>query len=823
MSFLSLFLNFTKYNFGLGLILTVVFLINSSQRTRAQIAPDNSLPNNSSVIQKGLIQEINGGTTRGDNLFHSFAQFSVSPGQTAYFNNVDSIKNIIGRVTGSDISGISGILKANGNANLFLLNQNGIIFGQGAGLNIGGSFLVTTANSLSFTDGNIFFSDPSKDRNFNLDKNPYQLTFNGSTISNITAVGSGHRLIAPGVIPNTNGVFGAGLSQNGLRVKPGKTIAFFGGNINFDGGVLTAPSGVIEISALNSGNVILNPSGAGWDFIFSDANYGNISFTNRSLTDTSGIGKSFTQIRARSIILKDGSLILSQNQGIQNGGSINIFASEKIFISGTDPVARIPGGIGAESIGINKSSSIDISVPILEIFDGGIISTRSYSSGNAGDISITTPNYTLISGTSPRDARVSSSINSFSTRRSSGKAGNVNILTKDFFALDGGSVGSITSGSGKGGDITINASNSINLIGVEFKTLLPSSIGSSTFGIGSAGNVKVNTSKLMIHDGGRLDSSTVAFGSAGSITVNASDFVEVSGFVKGSLNPSLISSSASLVDPQLAQLFGVPLNITGSSGSITINTSSLRILNGGTVSVKNDGSGDAGTVFINSNSIKLFGGNIVASTNGGNGGNIKINTNILAQKNGQINSTAKFLGNGGNTTILASGIAGDYQSTIAANADQGFGGNISIDTLALVFPLSNITATSQRGLAFDGSVNIKSVEFTRIDQVEKQPVLLGRSLPEICNTSINERKFLITAADIPDDVDDLRESDSTYSKVPYSIDNKTGKKILDIGIQGWVKRPDGKGVPIAFNDLAFGGSYLVNACRELSKNHAVKN
>jgi filamentous hemagglutinin family protein len=816
MSFFSLFLNFTKVNFGLRLILTVAILINGSKKAYAQIAPDNSLPDNSSVIQKGLIQEINSGTTRGDNLFHSFSRFSVSPGQTAYFNNIDSVKNIIGRITGNDVSVISGILKANGNASLFLLNPNGIIFGQGASLNIGGSFFATTANSLSFNDGNVFFTDSSKDKSFNLDKNPYQLKFDGSTIGNITSIGSGHKLIAPGIIPNTNGAFGAGLSQNGLRVKPGKTIAFLGGNINFDGGVLTAPSGVIEISALNSGNVTLNPGGAGWDFIFSDANYGNISFINRSLTDTSGPGKSFTQIRARSMILKDGSLILSQNQGIQDGGSISIFTSEKIFISGTDPLARIPGGIGAESIGINKSSSIDITTPILEIFDGGLISTRSYSSGDSGDININSSNFTLIQGTSPRDARVSSAINSFSTRRSSGKAGNVSILTKDFFAIDGGTVGSVTSGSGKGGDVSINASNSINLIGVEFKTLLPSSINSSTFGIGNAGNVKVNTSKLNIQDGGRLDSSTVAFGSAGSITVDASDFVEVSGFVKGSLNPSLISSSASLVDPQLAQLFGVPQNITGSSGNVTINANNLRILNGGAISVKNDGSGNSGKIDINANLVQLNNGSIVSSTNGGNGGNTFITTNALIMKSGLVNSSAMGNGNGANTTIAAQAIAGDYQSAINANAAQGIGGNIKIDTGTLIFPLENITASSDRGISFAGKIDITATDFGPQLRKELPPERFSNPSTLACNPS-NNVSFIITGDDIPDDLDDLAETDSPIKKAPYFIDNETGKKIPLIEVQGWVSRGDGTATPIAYNEEAFGGSYRAQACKSLLK------
>ncbi|MDJ0595296.1 MAG: filamentous hemagglutinin N-terminal domain-containing protein [Pleurocapsa sp. MO_226.B13] len=118
--------------------------------TLAQIIPDNTL--DTQVNSEGDVSEITGGQTRGDNLFHSFQDFSLQTGTEAFFNNAENIANIFSRVTGGNISNIDGLIRANGSADLFLINPAGIIFGENARLDIGGSFLASTASSILFEE-----------------------------------------------------------------------------------------------------------------------------------------------------------------------------------------------------------------------------------------------------------------------------------------------------------------------------------------------------------------------------------------------------------------------------------------------------------------------------------------------------------------------------------------------------------------------------------------------------------------------------------------------------------------------------------------------
>ncbi|MDJ0592186.1 MAG: filamentous hemagglutinin N-terminal domain-containing protein [Pleurocapsa sp. MO_226.B13] len=130
---------------------TLGFLVAKSEISLAQVTTDNTV--NTTVNQNGNVAEITGGETRGSNLFHSFQDFSVPTGNEAFFNNPSDVANIFSRVTGGNISSIDGVIRANGNASLFLINPAGIIFGEGSRLDIGGSFYGSTASNILFEDG----------------------------------------------------------------------------------------------------------------------------------------------------------------------------------------------------------------------------------------------------------------------------------------------------------------------------------------------------------------------------------------------------------------------------------------------------------------------------------------------------------------------------------------------------------------------------------------------------------------------------------------------------------------------------------------------
>ena len=710
--------------------------------TTAQVIPDATLPINSTVSPQGNTLLLNGGTKVGENLFHSFEQFSISASQIAHFNNALTIQNILSRVTGDKSSYINGLIQANGSANLFFLNPNGIIFGQNAALDLGGSFLASTASNIHFTDEGSYSASKPADSLLTVNI-PIGLEF-GHNPGAIRVENTGHRLIGAFSSPVRGNDGNSG--GTGLQVKPGQTLALVGGEITLSGGILTTVGGQIALGSVGDGQVSLSPTSGGWSLGYEEIpNFRDIQLENRSLANASGMGNGSIEVHSRKLSLADGSVFLIQNQGKLNGGAISIKTSKSITVSGTDPIARIPGGFRNETLGFGNGGNIHIFTPHLMLQSGGAIQTVTYGAAPAGEIVIEAPESLQVLGASPRDFRVTSNIASASF--GTGKSGDINLSAGRMTFREGGLVSSSTLRSGPGGNVTAKATESIELVGVESNLLTPSAISSSTLGSGAAGNLTINTPRLILTDGGRIDASTGASGTAGNVTIDASESVEIKGRVPDSINPSLVISSANIVDESLRNNFNLPPIPTGVSGNVTIKTRLLSVTDGAQVTVRNDGTGDAGTLRINAASILLNDtSGITASTQSGEGGNVEINANDIQLRHGsEISATAGGTGNGGNIAIQTNTLIALENSAITANAFQGRGGNIEITAQGLFFsPDSAITASSQFGV--DGVVRLNLSPF----QVNTVSTALPLNLPsteellaQTCSGSKQQGRFIV--------------------------------------------------------------------------------
>ncbi|MEH1971209.1 beta strand repeat-containing protein [Nostoc sp.] len=700
--------------------------------------PDNTLGAESSQVIdnfQGLpIEVITGGATRQINLFHSFQEFNISAGRSAYFFSPSAdIQNILARVTGNNPSEILGKLGtfqiingsiASSNANLFLINPNGIVFGKNASLNMQGSFVGTTANGIQFGNQGVF-SATNPQATPLLTVNPSVLLFN--------------QIQASGGIINQSqapaGINPIGQEVTGLRVADTKSLLLVGGNINIDGGSIRAYGGNVELAGLAApGNIGLNIAGDNLGLVIPEnVERADVSLSNSAEVNVRGAGGGNIKIEARNVnlagqsklragidiglgtpnskggditinatgettlidesfianvvqqkafgnagdiniatgtlTLSDGALINANFFGQGNAGNININAQGDISFRNSRPGEST--GITSQIVegAIGNGGNITINTRTLEINDGSQIQGGTSGKGNSGNIIINARNNISLDGSNGNANGFSGIINNVQST-AEGNAGNIEITTGTLKATNGAFIGSSIFGKGNAGNISINA-----LDNIVFDTNSDAESGVSKEGVGNGGNIYLKTGSLSLTNGGQLSTNVSGQGNAGNITVEASDNVKLDGVF---INAGKFYLNNLDYDAFSGLKSNLNIGGVGKAGNIQVTTGSLSVTNGAEISSFTAGSGNAGNITINArDNVTFLGfggrkkdGSTVSSfgTNNpiGNGGDIRITAgNLLLKDGGRLNASNDGQGNGGNIFL-------DVGNTISFD---GIGGN----------------------------------------------------------------------------------------------------------------------------------------------------
>lgn len=677
--------------------------------------------------------DITGGTRPGNggNLFHSFGTFDVPANNIANFLNDSGLdtSNILARVTGNNVSDIFGTIQTTdfGNANLFLMNPAGIVFGPSAVLNVGGDAYFTTANYIRLTDNVQFTALPSaQDAVLStadvgafgfLDANPASITVDGSDLS----------------------------------VALGKTLALIGGDITV-GSSLIAPGGKVVLASTASAGEFLNPS-------FEDAaNINGISFTEKGMIklnpgttldvsdpnfDADGRGGT-VYIRGGEFVM-DSAVIIGDTLGAVDGAetTVDVKVTGNILLDNES-------FIGSSAQGEGRSGKIEFTGQNMRVDRGSNIISDNFSSGEGAAIGISLTDSLFVGGIS--DGGNNSSIQTFgeasgvggsititaesatidnlATIKTSGfgtgDPGQVNLnLTGALNVLNGGSVRSFGVG-GRTGNTTIMADRIF--VSGQFDNFNRSKIENLNDGGGGTGEISLSGREIIFTDGARLNNE--ATNVLGAVTLSATESITISNHAKIRLSHD-----------------------TGPGGTLNMNAPSI-MMDQGVLQTRTGGTGDASHVILEGHNVTLNGSQINSSTEEitGRGGNVTIaatgtvtitgqlidedtgnpkpagiftttekqggdsgNISVTGQTvnlaaGGQFNSSSSGSGNGGTTTVSTTGntltISGPGSGIFSTASGTGAGGNINVQSTEVQLSNGAALSASSTGTGNSGNISI---------------------------------------------------------------------------------------------------------------------
>jgi filamentous hemagglutinin family protein len=624
------------------------------------------------------------GKQAGGNLFFSFSQFNLATQESATFSGPGSVRNILARVTGGSASSINGTLRSEiPGANLFLMNPAGVMFGPNATLDISGSFVVTTADYVKFSDGRRFNANPGND----------------SVLSSAPVSAFGFLAAKPSAV---------GFDRSQLSAQPGAGLHVVAGDVDATGAALSAPSGALTVFSAGSPGEVpfdLATPGSGYAAVASGA-LGSVTFSDESVLSIDGSGGGAVVIRGGSLTMEN-SEISSANSGLTIGGPITVQMDSDIAINhgsrivssanasgaGGDVTVRSGGllavdgdnGIRVSSIrsravdGTGDAGKLSLTAEELTVDNGATIDGSSLSSGRGADM-VVTANNIAITGYGHISADTFDS----------GNGGNIAINVLNEFSITGGAYVEVDtySGSGDGGRLHVHA-GSLTIDGAYPTGLFAESLG----GTGDAGEMQLTVDGLLsLTGGGRIFADTDTSGKGGGVTIHAGSLEIVGSSLIGSTaNDGSTGDAGDLrltVTDFLSLTDGGRISTTtfssGKGGSVIVQAGNLRIEGDSAIfsGTSSGSTGDAGDLHLTANQLlSITGGSLVSTgtLSSGKAGNISLQAGQLAiTDGGKISADTFSSGRGGGITVQAGAMQVDGASRITSQAATGDAGDIRL-------------------------------------------------------------------------------------------------------------------------------------------------
>ncbi|MEH2266893.1 MAG: CHAT domain-containing protein [Nostoc sp.] len=646
---------------------------------------------NTIVTPNGNRLDITGGTTSRDgvNLFHSFQQFGIQPEQIANFQASPALQNILGRITSGNPSIINGLIQVTGgNANLFLMNPGGFIFGANASLNVPGAFTATTANGIGF--GSSWFNAIGVNDYASLVGNPNGFAFSTNQ---------------PGAIANAGN----------LAVGAGQNLNLLGGTV-VNTGQLSAPGGQISVTSV---------PGENWVRLSQPGNL--LSLEIQPLASSSNQPHNWTiPIASLPELLTVGNTGLIANPD----GTVQLTGS-KVTIPTTPGTTIVAGKVDVSSqaggtiIALGKKVAVvDANINASGTNGGGTVLIGGDYQGKG-----TLPNADQTYVDSNSVINADSNLN--------GNGGRVIVWgnsTTQFFgnisARGGANVGN-------GGFVEVSGKNFLTFNGLvdtsatngSFGTLLldPSTLtiidgGTGTFD-GTSGNILFadpdNGANTVSWGAIAASGANINLQATGNITIN-----DITGATAGVTTPGVATlnlgngGSFSLTSQTGSVIFANPTNtIATTGGAISISGASLSLGNLNTTP-NFTRSGDV-TLSASGN---IIAGNIIATGQGYSAGNVQVISSNGGITLNQINtSDSGGIGNatGGTVTLTAAGniLTDTINSSSNDAGGLGTGGNVVATTTAgsITTGAINSSVVKNGGGDFTGSAG--GVNLTARDNI----------------------------------------------------------------------------------------------------------